>query len=136
MQLLGVASLDELEPRHVTQLARLMPMVQPMADAVAAVPARKAPVRKAPVRKAPAAVASTTPTAAKPKVPAAKKTAAAKVPRHLDHRLRREEAIRHEGSVEGRRGGGSNQRDHRCPEEEAGRKKGRDSVAEDRHRSE
>ncbi|SFN40473.1 alpha-hydroxy acid oxidase [Mycetocola miduiensis] len=36
MKLLGVASLDELEPRHVTQLARLVPLAQPAADAVAA----------------------------------------------------------------------------------------------------
>jgi L-lactate dehydrogenase (cytochrome) len=33
MKLLGVATLDELEPRHVTQLARLMPLAQPAADA-------------------------------------------------------------------------------------------------------
>jgi L-lactate dehydrogenase (cytochrome) len=36
MKLLGVASLDELEPRHVTQLARLVPYAQPAANAVAA----------------------------------------------------------------------------------------------------
>ncbi|MET4637769.1 alpha-hydroxy acid oxidase [Mycetocola sp. 2940] len=35
MKLLGVASLDELEPRHVTQLARLVPYALPAADAVA-----------------------------------------------------------------------------------------------------
>jgi L-lactate dehydrogenase (cytochrome) len=34
MKLLGVATLDELEPRHVTQLARLMPLAQPAVDAV------------------------------------------------------------------------------------------------------
>ncbi|AWB85317.1 alpha-hydroxy acid oxidase [Mycetocola zhujimingii] len=37
MKLLGVASLDELEPRHVTQLARLVPYASPAADAVASV---------------------------------------------------------------------------------------------------
>lgn len=35
MKLLGVATLDELEPSHVTQLARLVPVAQPAADAVA-----------------------------------------------------------------------------------------------------
>ena len=34
MKLLGVASLDELEPRHVTQLARLVPYTLPAADAI------------------------------------------------------------------------------------------------------
>jgi L-lactate dehydrogenase (cytochrome) len=29
MQLLGVTSLDELEPRHVTQLQRLAPIPRP-----------------------------------------------------------------------------------------------------------
>lgn len=34
MKLLGVASLNELEPRHVTQLARLVPYAQPTGDDV------------------------------------------------------------------------------------------------------
>lgn len=34
MQLLGVASIAELEPRHVTQLARLVPVGQPLAGRV------------------------------------------------------------------------------------------------------
>ena len=33
MKLLGVATLDELEPSHVTQLARLVPITQPAAEA-------------------------------------------------------------------------------------------------------
>ena len=49
MRLLGVNSLEELNPGHVTQLSRLMPVAAPMVAAVEAVPARKAPVRKAPV---------------------------------------------------------------------------------------
>ncbi|GAA3891546.1 quinone-dependent L-lactate dehydrogenase [Leifsonia kafniensis] len=73
MKLLGVATLDELEPGHVTQLARLMPMAQPMADAVAAVPTKKAPVRKAPASTSAATVTA----AAAAKAPAAKKAAAA-----------------------------------------------------------
>ncbi len=40
MTLLGVSSLDELEPRHVTQLQRLVPVAAPAAPA-----ARRAPVR-------------------------------------------------------------------------------------------
>jgi len=46
MKLLGVSTLDELEPGHVTQLARLVPLAQPATDAVASAPARKAPARK------------------------------------------------------------------------------------------
>ena len=46
MKLLGVSTLDELEPGHVTQLARLVPLAQPAADAVASAPARKTPARK------------------------------------------------------------------------------------------
>jgi len=46
MKLLGVSTLDELEPGHVTQLARLVPLAQPAADAVASAPARKATARK------------------------------------------------------------------------------------------
>jgi L-lactate dehydrogenase (cytochrome) len=47
MRLVGVNSLEELNPGHVTQLARLMPVAAPMVAAAQAVPARKAPVRKA-----------------------------------------------------------------------------------------
>jgi len=46
MKLLGVSTLDELEPGHVTQLARLVPLAQPAADAVASAPARTAPACK------------------------------------------------------------------------------------------
>ncbi len=46
MKLLGVSTLDELEPGHVTQLARLVPLAQPAADAAAAAPARVATARK------------------------------------------------------------------------------------------
>lgn len=60
MKLLGVATLDELEPGHVTQLARLVPVARPITDAAAAAPAPKAPVRKAPARKVAAAKTATT----------------------------------------------------------------------------
>jgi L-lactate dehydrogenase (cytochrome) len=40
MRLLGVASLDELNPSHVTQLTRLMPIPRVAADAAAAAPTR------------------------------------------------------------------------------------------------
>jgi L-lactate dehydrogenase (cytochrome) len=33
MKLLEVATLDELGPQHVTQLARLQPVARPVADA-------------------------------------------------------------------------------------------------------
>ncbi|MDH6235562.1 alpha-hydroxy acid oxidase [Cryobacterium sp. CG_9.6] len=56
MRLLGVNALEELNPSHVTQLARLMPLAQPVVAAAAAVPARKSPVRKPAVRSASAAV--------------------------------------------------------------------------------
>jgi len=46
MKLLGVSTLDELEPGHVTQLARLVPLAQPAADAVASAPAHTAPACK------------------------------------------------------------------------------------------
>jgi len=36
MKLLEVATLDELGPQHVTQLARLQPVAKPVADAAAA----------------------------------------------------------------------------------------------------
>ena len=52
MRLLGVSSLEELEPGHVTQLARLSPIAQPAADTVAATPVRKAPAIKAVAAKA------------------------------------------------------------------------------------
>ncbi|WP_104082237.1 alpha-hydroxy acid oxidase [Cryobacterium sp. Y11] len=45
MRLLGVNSLEELSPGHVTQLSRLMPVAAPMVAAAEAVPARKSPVR-------------------------------------------------------------------------------------------
>ena len=41
MRLLGVSSLDELNPGHVTQLARLVPVAQSLTDAAAAVPAAR-----------------------------------------------------------------------------------------------
>ena len=52
MRLLGVNSLEELNPSHVTQLARLVPVAAHWVTAADAVPARQAPVRKAPVRQA------------------------------------------------------------------------------------
>jgi len=45
MRLLGVATLEELEPKHVTQLARLVPVSRPATDAAAASPARTATKR-------------------------------------------------------------------------------------------
>jgi L-lactate dehydrogenase (cytochrome) len=51
MRLLGVATLDELNPSHVTQLARLVPIAPPAAQAAAAAPARRAPARRAPATK-------------------------------------------------------------------------------------
>jgi L-lactate dehydrogenase (cytochrome) len=41
MRLLGVNSLEELEPGHVTQLARLTPIAQPATDAAAAASTRR-----------------------------------------------------------------------------------------------
>lgn len=41
MKLLEVATLDELGPQHVTQLARLQPVAKPVADAAAAVTSSK-----------------------------------------------------------------------------------------------
>ena len=46
MRLLGVNSLEELNPGHVTQLARLVPVAVPLVAAADAVPARQAPARK------------------------------------------------------------------------------------------
>ena len=60
MKLLEVSTLAELGPQHVTQLAHLMPVAQPLADAAAAVPARKAPVRKPAATTATASSASKT----------------------------------------------------------------------------
>jgi L-lactate dehydrogenase (cytochrome) len=67
MRLLGVATLDELTPAHVTQLARLVPIAAPAAEAAASVPvaassAVSAPapartVRRTP-RKAPASASA------------------------------------------------------------------------------
>lgn len=51
MRLLGVATLDELTPAHVTQLARLTPIPRTVTDAAAAAPTRAA----APARSASAA---------------------------------------------------------------------------------
>jgi L-lactate dehydrogenase (cytochrome) len=36
MALLGVSTLDELEPRHVTQLARMVPVATSLAQAASA----------------------------------------------------------------------------------------------------
>ena len=47
MRLLGVNALEELNPGHVTQLARLVPVAAPLVTAAEAVPVRRAPVRKA-----------------------------------------------------------------------------------------
>jgi len=45
MRLLGVNALEELNPEHVTQLARLQRVATPLVAAAAAVPTRKAAVR-------------------------------------------------------------------------------------------
>jgi L-lactate dehydrogenase (cytochrome) len=47
MRLLGVNALEELNPGHVTQLARLQPVAAPLVAAADATPARKTPVRTA-----------------------------------------------------------------------------------------
>ena len=46
MKLVDVSTLDELEPGYVTQHARLVPLAQAAADAIASAPARKATARK------------------------------------------------------------------------------------------
>ncbi|TFD89837.1 alpha-hydroxy acid oxidase [Cryobacterium serini] len=46
MRLLGVNSLEELNPGHVTQLSRLMPIGAPIVAAAEVAPAQKAPVRR------------------------------------------------------------------------------------------
>jgi len=53
MRLLGVNALEELNPGHVTQLARLMPVAAPAVAAAEAAPARKTPARKPTTRSAP-----------------------------------------------------------------------------------
>ena len=58
MRLLGVNSLEELTPGHVTQLARLTPIAAPAVAAAAAVPARRAPARKPAVSASSAAKAT------------------------------------------------------------------------------
>ncbi len=62
MRLLGVNSLDELEPGHVTQLARLTPIAREATDAASTASSKKNPARtmaasKSPARAAPAAKA-------------------------------------------------------------------------------
>jgi L-lactate dehydrogenase (cytochrome) len=61
MRLLGVASLDELNPGHVTQLARLTPIPQHITDAAAAAPAKRAPARASTARTTPAKPATHAP---------------------------------------------------------------------------
>ena len=89
MRLLGVASLDELNPGHVTQLARLTPLTPAAAHAAkAVVAAPSAPVRRAPAKRnapAPAAAASaasrttaTSPASAKPRTIGKPRTTTAK----------------------------------------------------------
>jgi L-lactate dehydrogenase (cytochrome) len=84
MRLLGVASLDELNPSHVTQLQRMTPIARPAVDAAdAAASARSAAVSrsraaasaKPAAAKKPAASAATKPTA---RTTPAKRTAAPK----------------------------------------------------------
>jgi len=82
MRLLGVASLDELNPSHVTQLTRLMPLRQPAADAAsAAASSRSAAVSRSRAATGGKPVSSATTAAAKPaSKSAAAKTAARKTP--------------------------------------------------------
>ena len=61
MKLLEVATLDELGPQHVTQLARLQPIARPVADA-----AEAAASSKPRAVRTPRATAATKPAAAKP----------------------------------------------------------------------
>ena len=66
MKLLGVSTLAELEPRHVTQLQRLVPVAAPVAEAAASAPRPRA------ARAATAASAAKAPAASAAKAPAAK----------------------------------------------------------------
>jgi L-lactate dehydrogenase (cytochrome) len=59
MRLLGVNSLAELTPAHVTQLQRLVPIPRPMADAAEAVAARPVRASRTPSKIAAAEVAAT-----------------------------------------------------------------------------
>lgn len=63
MRLLGVNSLEELNPGHVTQLARLMPIAAPAVAAAATVPARRTPARKPAVSASAASKATAKPAA-------------------------------------------------------------------------
>ncbi|QAV70857.1 alpha-hydroxy-acid oxidizing protein [Salinibacterium sp. UTAS2018] len=77
MKLLEVTSIEELEPKHVTQLQRLAPRaVAP--SAAAAVPAKRAAPRKAAASASAAAAAKAAPTKAAAKKPATKKAAVKK----------------------------------------------------------
>jgi L-lactate dehydrogenase (cytochrome) len=83
MRLLGVSTLDELEPRHVTQLARLVPLRGGAAGAEAAAAASTRPGGVARAASAGASSAAAKPTAAKAAAakPAGGKPAAAGKPR-------------------------------------------------------
>jgi L-lactate dehydrogenase (cytochrome) len=73
MRLLGVNSLAELTPGHVTQLQRLVPIARPVTDAAEALAARPARAARTPSKVAAAEVAPSTAEAA-----SAKKTAPTK----------------------------------------------------------
>jgi L-lactate dehydrogenase (cytochrome) len=64
MRLLGVASLDELNPGHVTQLARLTPLAGPPSQAAEIADAAAAPARRTTAKRAAAAAAPSRTTAA------------------------------------------------------------------------
>jgi L-lactate dehydrogenase (cytochrome) len=83
MRLLGVSTLDELEPRHVTQLARLVPLRGGAAGAEAAAAASTRPAGVARAAAAGASSAAAKPAAAKPAAakPTGSKPAAAGKPR-------------------------------------------------------
>jgi L-lactate dehydrogenase (cytochrome) len=78
MRLLGVATLDELNPSHVTQLARLMPLRQAASDAAsAAAPARSAAVSRSRATASKSAASAKSATAAT-KAPAKRRSSAPK----------------------------------------------------------
>jgi L-lactate dehydrogenase (cytochrome) len=67
MKLLEVATLDELGPQHVTQLARLTPIAKPVADAAEAAAASKPTTVRSPrPSSATKSAAASKPAASKP----------------------------------------------------------------------
>lgn len=80
MTLLEVATLDDLGPQHVTQLARLTPIAKPVAEAAEAAVAAKPKTVRSP-RSAAAAKSATTTTTKSSKAPTSKSSSATPVSR-------------------------------------------------------